>query len=185
MALGSNISGKKNKAQNPKEESVILDMHDDVVVEDVDAGVLEEQVETKEMVVVFRIGEVNYGLSIDIVKEIVPMPEIITLPQLTGKLIGATNIRGNVLAIVDLSYDEQAGKSERQFQYAVVINDEEYKVALAVTEVPFTIKVDKAEISDPSRIVVQHVVDSKYVQGIIKQEREMILMIDILGLLKE
>ena len=57
----------------------------------------------KELQVVgFRIGRETFGLPISIVREIVRVPEITSVPNAPDYIEGVINLRGRIIPIVDL-----------------------------------------------------------------------------------
>ena len=57
---------------------------------------------TTRQIVVFRLGQEEYGLPIEQIKEVVITPNITRMPQTPAFVKGVANIRGNVIAILDL-----------------------------------------------------------------------------------
>ena len=55
-----------------------------------------------QQIVVFKLGNEEYGLKIDQIKEVVITPAITKMPQTPSYMKGVANIRGNVIAILDL-----------------------------------------------------------------------------------
>jgi len=53
-------------------------------------------------IVVFKLGQEEYGLHIDQIKEVVITPKITRMPQTPAFVKGVANIRGNVIAMLDL-----------------------------------------------------------------------------------
>ena len=57
----------------------------------------------KELQVVgFRIGRETFGLPISIVREIVRVPEITSVPNAPDYIEGVINLRGRIIPVVDL-----------------------------------------------------------------------------------
>src|SRR3954465_9373471 len=92
-------------------------------------------------IVVFKLGNEEYGLHIDQIKEVVITPNITRMPQTPSFVRGVANIRGNVIAIFDL---EERFNLTRTIQtkgnkYTLVVASDEVKMGLLVTEVPNTV----------------------------------------------
>ncbi|MDI1479333.1 chemotaxis protein CheW [Polyangium sp. y55x31] len=64
-------------------------------------------------------GAQRLGIPVEVLREIVPMPEITTLPGLPRWLVGITHVRGEIVGVVDLASILGAG-GERASAMAVV-----------------------------------------------------------------
>lgn len=53
-------------------------------------------------VVVFRLGSEEYGIDIDLVREIIRRTEVTPVPHAAESVKGVINLRGKIIAIVDL-----------------------------------------------------------------------------------
>lgn len=53
-------------------------------------------------VVVFRLGSEEYGIDIDLVREIIRRTEVTPVPHAGKSVKGVINLRGKIIAIVDL-----------------------------------------------------------------------------------
>lgn len=52
--------------------------------------------------VVFRIGDEEFGVTIDRVREIIPMAPITSIPRAPQSIKGVIDLRGSVIPILDL-----------------------------------------------------------------------------------
>ena len=146
-----------------------------------------ESAETKQ-IVVFKQGEEHYALSIDQIKEVVLTPSMTKLPQTPDFVRGVANIRGNIIAILDLERKFQLVTDQdpnRHKKFTLVIASEDYKIGLLVENVPNTMAINTSEIDDAVNIIQDGSVDQSYISGIIKKEDQLIILIDILKILGE
>ena len=58
---------------------------------------------TKHQLIVFKLGTEEYALNIEQIKEVVITPNIANIPQTPSYIRGVANIRGTIIAIVDLN----------------------------------------------------------------------------------
>ena len=90
----------------------------------------------KSQLIVFRLGDEKYGLQIGQIKEVVPTPHITRLPQTPPYVKGVANIRGNIIAVVDL--EEKFGlkneSDEAANNYTLVVESDEVKMGVLVRE---------------------------------------------------
>jgi len=133
-------------------------------------------------VVVFKLGQEEYGLHIDQIKEVVITPNVTKMPQTPSYVRGVANIRGNVIAIFDLedrfglkrSIDTSGGN-----KYTLVVESEDVKMGLLVNDVPNTVSVNAADLDETVGIIGDVNAEVNYIKGIIKSGNRLIILIDI------
>ncbi len=134
-------------------------------------------------VVIFRLGTEEYGIAIDQIKEVVLTPTITKVPLSPPYIKGVANIRGSILAIVDLEnkFELEASISkntEGKQTYTLVIESDEIKVGVLVMDVPNTAAIAEKDI-DTSAGILNDSSDRNYIKGIIKLQNRLIILIDI------
>lgn len=91
------------------------DVHQDM---DMEAGADGAGNDDEEQLVVFRLGQEEFGVPIDSVQEIVRVPELLThVPRAPAFVEGVINLRGSVLPVIDLRRRlglPEAVRSDRQ-----------------------------------------------------------------------
>ena len=150
----------------------------------------------KLLLIVFKLGTEEYALPIDQIKEVVLTPRISKIPQTPNYVKGVANIRGNVISIVDLELrfglasvveledDDIENTDEENSNYTLVIESEEYKFGILVKEVPNTLSVSLSEIDNTSNIVRHSTLDENAINGIVKLDNRMIIMINVLSMME-
>lgn len=139
-------------------------------------------------IVVFKLGQEEYGLHIDQIKEVVITPTITRMPQTPAFVRGVANIRGNVIAILDL--EEKFGLTRTQeiadakHNFTLVIESEEYKMGILVREVPNTLSISSSNVEN-SVLTGDLQSDQSYITGIVKLDKRLIIMIDIFKVINE
>lgn len=139
-------------------------------------------------IVVFKLGQEEYGLHIDQIKEVVITPTITRMPQTPAYVKGVANIRGNVIAILDLEekFDlkrYEAGTDVKN-NYTLVIESEDYKMGILVREVPNTLSISSDRVEN-SVLTGDLQTDQTYITGIVKLEKRLVIMIDIFKVIGE
>lgn len=145
----------------------------------------------RHQLIVFKLGQEEYGLNIDQIKEIVLTPSITRMPQTESFIKGVSNIRGNIITIVDL--EEKFGvnshltqeEKEKNGQYTLVIESDILKVGVLVREVPTTLAASDNDIDESQNIVHDSSMDDNYIKGIVKIEERLIILIDIFKVMTE
>lgn len=135
-------------------------------------------------IVVFKIGGEEYALPISHIKEVVETPGITRLPQTPEFIKGVANIRGNIIAILDLESKfglEKDASLNHKKKYTLVLEHKELKIGILVQEVPNTLSIKRNHIESPG-----FATDNKeniYISGIIKLDKRLIILIDVFKLL--
>jgi purine-binding chemotaxis protein CheW len=140
-------------------------------------------------VVVFRLGEEEYGLHIDQIKEVVITPTITRMPQTPSYIKGVANVRGNVIAILDLE-EKFKLNTKKTFDssknnFTLVIESEEYKMGVMVKEVPNTFSLTAGHIDQAVFVGGEHRPERSCITGIAKIDTRLIIMIDIFKVISE
>jgi len=132
-------------------------------------------------IVVFKLGNEEYGMQIDHIKEVVITPNITRMPQSSAYIRGVANVRGNVIAILDLEerFNLERMIIEKGGRYTLVVESEEMRMGLLVSDVPNTITVNAEEVDINVGIVGDGSTDSNYIKGIVKSGNRLIILVDI------
>lgn len=139
--------------------------------------------------IIFKLGSEEYGLSIEQIKEVVLTPRIAKMPQTAEHIKGVANIRGNIIAIMDLEQKfgltkNQSSENENNSHYTLVVESEEYKVGILVKEVPNTLSINSTDIDTASNFVQYTSLDVDSVIGVVKSGERMIILIDMIKLIE-
>lgn len=160
------------------------------VLEEKEEKELEEEEGTRVQLIVFRLGEEEYALPIDQIKEVVLTPRISAMPQTPDYVKGIANIRGNVISVMDfekkfgLNKKAKKTKGSDGTNYTLVIESEEFHVGILVKEVPNTLTVLSSKIHSPDNIMQHSSLDQSVINGIVKLKERMIILIDVLLMMK-
>lgn len=140
-----------------------------------------EKVRGKEVqIVVFRLRNEEFGVEIGRVREIVRMMEITRIPEAPGFMEGVINLRGQVIAVVDLArqFDLEPLPAIPKTARIVVVEVGETTVGMIVDEVPEVLRIAEEEI-EPTPEVIQSRVHADYIRGVGKLEDRLIVMLDL------
>ena len=102
--------------------------------------------------VVFALGGEWFALPLDSVSEISRVPPVTPVPGVEGFVVGLTNLRGNVLAVLDMKTlfgfpDEIEGPSSTQRM--LTVSSASVSAAILVDRVEGVVTVDQEEIEPP------------------------------------
>lgn len=139
--------------------------------------------------IIFKLGKEEYAMNIDQIKEVVITPRIAKVPQTAHYLKGVANIRGNIIAIMDLEERFNLTSPDKEHadalvsNYTLVVESEAFKVGILVKEVPNTLSIRTTDIDNSSDIIRYSALDERCIKGIVKSADRMIIMIDVFELL--
>ena len=145
----------------------------------------EEDVRQEVQVVGFYIGEDEYAIGINTVREIQAMVEIRKVPRAPRFVEGVINLRGHIVPIIDLRkrFDMPPKASEQQAKILIVeFNDN--LVGMVVDNVSEVMRFASHQL-DPAPPVFSSNIDSQYIQGVGRNEEEgrIIILLDVQKLL--
>ncbi len=132
----------------------------------------------------FRLRDENFGVDIGAVREIIRVADITHIPEAPSFIYGVTNLRGRVIAVIDLA--RQFGLAPQQdlpeTARIVVIEIKGQTVGLLVDEVPEVLKIADENI-EPTPEVIQTEVRTDYIKGVGKLDNRLIILLDLEKLL--
>lgn len=138
--------------------------------------------------IIFKLGNEEYGLTIDQIKEIVLTPKVASMPQTPDYIKGVANIRGNIIAIMDLEkkfgLKSTVTEGELLSNYTLVVESETFKAGVLVNEVPNTLAVYETDIDNSSNFLQYSSIDENYITGIVKSGSRMIILVDMIKLME-
>ena len=139
--------------------------------------------------VVFKLGGEEYGVRIEQVKEVTVTPEIAKMPRTPSFIKGVANIRGDIIAIMDL---EQRFGIERvapsipkrdSRTYTLVIESSDFTIGLIVQEVPQSLSIPVSQIDKTPHLIHEKNRIENFIEGIGKVEGRLIIILDMLKIL--
>ena len=154
------------------------------------ANYQQQQAPTELMqLVVFRLGNESYGLPIDQIKEVVLTPKVARMPQTPTYIKGLSNIRGTIIAIMDLEEKFGIHKGENatsieDFTYTLVVENDTYKIGILVREVPDTLTIPVENIDRASEFVQYSSLDARCLIGVVTVQERLIILIDVLKIIE-
>lgn len=129
-------------------------------------------------VVGFKVGRETYGIPITTLHEIVRVPEITAVPDAPEHIEGVINLRGKIVAVVDLRkrFGKQASGLDRHRRILVV----EHRGRLAgmiVDSASEVLKIPESEIETAPAMMQEGGLDC--VTGLGKYQGRLIILLDV------
>lgn len=145
-----------------------------------------EQSELMQLII-FKLAGEEYGLSIDQIKEVVLTPRVARMPQTPPYIKGVANIRGSIIAIMDLEHKfglgEGLGEALTQ-NYTLVVENADFKIGILVKEVPNTLTIEVDDIDKASTLIQYSTLDASCLMGVVNVGDRMIVLIDMIKLIE-
>ncbi|NEM98986.1 chemotaxis protein CheW [Pontibacter burrus] len=137
--------------------------------------------------IVFKLGAEYYGIKIEQVKEVTVTPSITRMPRTPDFVKGVANIRGDIIAIMDL--EERFGikpvpaSSENGITYTLVIEAKEYSIGVVVKEVPQSLNLSVSKMDKAPSFLQDIAVQENYIEGLAKVDNRLIIVLDMYKIL--
>ncbi|WP_299759669.1 chemotaxis protein CheW [uncultured Pontibacter sp.] len=133
--------------------------------------------------IVFRLGTEEYAIRIDQVKEVTVTPNVTRMPRTPDFVKGVANIRGDIIAIIDLEKrfnirpnPEVEGAAT---SYTLVVEAEEYSIGVDVKEVPQSLNLALTKIDKTPSFLQDVSVNENFIEGIAKTDKRLIIVLDM------
>jgi purine-binding chemotaxis protein CheW len=134
--------------------------------------------------VTFSIGEVEFGVEILKVQEIIRMLEITRVPKAPDFVEGVINLRGKVIPVIDLRlrFGLKAKEHDKKTRI-IVIEINQMIVGFVVDSVSEVLRIPAGTIEPPPPVISG--LDSEYISGVGKLDDRLLIMLDLNRLLSK
>ncbi|MFH0772411.1 MAG: chemotaxis protein CheW [Candidatus Omnitrophota bacterium] len=130
--------------------------------------------------VIFRLRDEEFGAEITSVLEISRLLDITHIPEAPGFIEGVINLRGQVIAVVDLA--RQFGLNEQKelpkTARIVIVEVGGGTVGLIVDEVPEVLRIAEEDI-EPAPEIISTEVKRDYIKGVGKLGERLVILLDL------
>ena len=129
--------------------------------------------------VIFSLKNEEYAVPISFVREIIKPTEIVNIPQSPDFVEGIIHLREDIIAVIDLAKRLKAADSEvpGKMKKIIIVEIQEKLIGLIVDFVGEVLRVSESQISPVPETI--STIDTRYLQGVIKIESRVILLMDI------
>jgi purine-binding chemotaxis protein CheW len=132
----------------------------------------------------FRIGRETFGVPIDMVHEIVRVPDITAVPDSPEYIEGVINLRGKIVSIVDLRKrfgEKQITRTKKN--RILVVEVDSKMVGLIVDAASEVLKMSHTHVEAPPNVFEEG--ELNYVTGVGKLNDRLIILIDLNKILQK
>ncbi len=128
----------------------------------------------------FRLGNDEFGIDISSVKEIIRVENITHIPEAPSFIHGLTNLRGQIIPVIDLAKQFGLPEKEKPTGNARIIVTEldSQLVGMMVDEVPGVLKIAEDNV-EPTPELIQNEIKGDYFKGVGKLEKRLIILLDL------
>jgi len=135
--------------------------------------------------IVFDLGDEEYGADINQVREIIRTGTITPIPDSPDFIKGVSNVRGEIPVIIDLKsrFFLPPVKRDVENRHIVITEQEKNIFGLLVDEVTEVLRIPQTDIKSAPELVTQ--IDREYVSGVVTLENRLIILLDLSKVLSE
>lgn len=129
-------------------------------------------------VIVFRLGNEEYGVDVQQVKSIERMEHITRVPNTPPFVKGVINLRGVVVPIIDLR--KRFGIDQKDYDDAtriIIVHVDDMEVGLIVDSANDVIDINLDTIEPPPKVVGG--VESIYLRGVAKLSNRLLILLNL------
>ena len=136
--------------------------------------------------IIFKLAGEDYGIHIEHVREVTKTPKISRMPKTPSFIKGVANVRGDLIAIIDLEERFQL-KPLLQINtfddgetYTIVVDAGTYNIGFVVKELPSTINLPEAQIDKSADVIEKAKFKNKFIIGLGKMDGgRLVVLLDI------
>ena len=132
--------------------------------------------------VVFRLGEQEFGVDINLVQSIEKQVDVVPVPNSMRYISGIVNLRGEVIPVMCLK--EKFNMEDRtKGNNTVIVNLPDMKIALEVDEVLEIGELNAEKIVDMPRLAKNE--ETEYLDRVASVDGDLVILLDINKILSE
>ncbi|MDQ1264592.1 MAG: purine-binding chemotaxis protein CheW [Campylobacterota bacterium] len=135
----------------------------------------------KERYLTFFLGDEQYGIAIEQVKEIIAMMKITSVPKIPPYMRGVINLRGSIIPIVDTRLRFAMDSREADMHTAIIIVEvEKVNIGFIVDRVEEVCSIDSSALSEPPKFGSS--IDTNFISAVAQIENSVVMILDVLKL---
>lgn len=124
----------------------------------------------------FRLGGRDYAFPIDQTREIVELQNITPTPEVASHVAGVSNLRGQIIPIVDLQRLLDPESPRTQSKQAVVVEVDGQLAGCLVDSVTRVVRIPQGDIQSAEDVLDQHPL--RHVDGFARYEDNILILLD-------
>lgn len=129
--------------------------------------------------VIFNLGDEEFGLEISQVREIIRLQDITPVPKAPVFIDGVINLRGQIIAVMDLAKKFGLSELKKTEKTRIVVADVKGNtVGLIVDEVPEVLRISEGNV-DPTPAMIETQIHADFIKGVGKLEKRLIILLNV------
>lgn len=135
----------------------------------------------KERYLTFFLGDEQYGIAIDRIKEIIAIMKVTYVPKTPPYIRGVINLRGSIIPVVDTRLRFGMEPKEADMHTTIVIVEvEKVNIGFIVDRVEEVASIDSAHLSEPPKFGSH--IDTDFICSMAQIEENVVMILDVLKL---
>lgn len=135
----------------------------------------------KERYLTFFLGNEQYGIAIERIKEIIAMMKITSVPKIPPYMRGVINLRGSIIPIIDTRLRFAMDSREADMHTAIIIVEvEKVNIGFIVDRVEEVASIDTLNLSEPPKFGSH--IDTDFISSVAQIEENVVMILDVLKL---
>ncbi len=134
----------------------------------------------QKQLVVFNLGNEEYGIDIELTKEIIKLSNITPVPNTEEYVPGVINLRGQIIPVLDLHKRfglEQTGYFDQENKKIIIVEVEESLIGLIVDRVKEITWIEKKLIKEAPEVAGG--IKQEFLEGVCSLNEQILIVIDI------
>ncbi len=146
----------------------------------------DSEIKDKEIqLVVFQLGNEEYGVDVSQVKEIIRMQKITKVPRSPEFVEGVINLRGQLITVIDLRKRFNITARDISDNTRIVVAEvKNNPVGMIVDSVSAVLRIPEKDI-DPTPSAIATEIDADFLKGVGKVGERLIILLDLARVLTE
>ena len=128
----------------------------------------------------FNVAQDYFAIPLLSVKEVIPLPELTTVPQTPSHFLGIINLRGHIISVLDLKAKLNIKSSKSEEPTVMILNFEKNLIGVLVDSVNSVISLDAEKILSPPTTSTNST--NEFVTGVYQAEDQLVLILNIFRL---
>lgn len=139
----------------------------------------EETISEEIQLLIFSLANEEFACRTNQVKEITKMLETIKMPRAPAYIKGVINLRGKVIAVIDLARQLGLPSSEPGEENRIIVAEvQDNIVGLLVDSASEVLRISTKNI-EPTPAVIENKIDTRYIQGIGRIGSRLFVLLDL------
>lgn len=139
----------------------------------------EKQNFDERQIVVFKIGNEEFGVNIMEVREIIRMEDITKIPNSSEFVEGVINLRGGIIVVIDLAMKMrlQTKESDKNTRI-IVIETNKSTVGMVVDSATEVLRISGTNVKPAPEIITKKI-DASYIEGVGVVDERLLILLDL------